>query len=476
MSSESLQTKKAGIFKRAANSVKFGSLVQKAAAAKHATAAGAGAVAGGLGDASTHAEDMVRSLRKRAENACGSLQESMELALRSDDSERVGQLLDLALASDMASTAANIPAVRRAAECQARKQLLEAIESGDARRLKGALVAARRLDAVSLTEFERASEVYKKLTRLPATWDLQQMVLERRRPGRLIAFHDLSDDAILTLFQWLFDSTHRRIWTRDRKEEQVPSRFQVVSVDEVMNDKLWIEYSARREIVREELEQLEHEEPGTFQQMHFDTDNALSSADRRSIPSFEVVVPNGVAPGTEMQVDNPFSEGKVRMIVPADLGANHTVTVTVPFAAALPGPPLAANVNEKIMFHGTSPIASETIATTNFQTKMAGSSTGTLYGRGIYASDNCTKGDEYAAADKDGIHTMLVCRAVLGRIHYTAEVKPDPRQCEELCMSGVFHSVLGDRRKCRGTFREFVVFDDAQVYPHYIVKYVRICK
>merc|ERR1712094_158231 len=50
----------------------------------------------------------------------------------------------------------------------------------------------------------------------------------------------------------------------------------------------------------------------------------------------------------------------------------------------------------------------------------------------------------------------------------------DPRQCEEACLRGKFHSVLGDRRKCRGTFREFVVFDEDQVYANYILAYTRV--
>ncbi|CAK0912235.1 unnamed protein product [Prorocentrum cordatum] len=55
---------------------------------------------------------------------------------------------------------------------------------------------------------------------------------------------------------------------------------------------------------------------------------------------------------------------------------------------------------------------------------------------------------------------MLLCRATLGRHLYTAELQPDPRRCEDACL--------------RGTFREFVVFDEDQVYPSYIVRYKRV--
>ena len=36
---------------------------------------------------------------------------------------------------------------------------------------------------------------------------------------------------------------------------------------------------------------------------------------------------------------------------------------------------------------------------------------------------------------------------------------------------GQYDSVLGDREKCSGTYREFIVFDDDLVYPEFIVKY-----
>ena len=39
---------------------------------------------------------------------------------------------------------------------------------------------------------------------------------------------------------------------------------------------------------------------------------------------------------------------------------------------------------------------------------------------------------------------------------------------------GPYDSVLGDREKCRGTYKEFVIYDADQVYPAYVVKYRRI--
>ena len=76
-------------------------------------------------------------------------------------------------------------------------------------------------------------------------------------------------------------------------------------------------------------------------------------------------------------------------------------------------------------------------------------------------------------------HTMLVCRATLGRVLYTDERGPNVNDLEQRCGykqapgKGQYDSVLGDREKCSGTYREFIVYDDDFVYPEFIVKYRR---
>ncbi|CAE8600384.1 unnamed protein product, partial [Polarella glacialis] len=70
---------------------------------------------------------------------------------------------------------------------------------------------------------------------------------------------------------------------------------------------------------------------------------------------------------------------------------------------------------------------------------------------------------------------MLLCRSLLGKVKYTDEQRPDPDRLQRSCLSEApeFDSVLGDRRKINGTFREFVVYHDDQVYPEFIVVYQR---
>eukprot|EP00927_Polykrikos_kofoidii_P081686 TRINITY_DN7934_c0_g1_i1.p1 TRINITY_DN7934_c0_g1~~TRINITY_DN7934_c0_g1_i1.p1 ORF type:complete len:504 (+),score=74.19 TRINITY_DN7934_c0_g1_i1:84-1514(+) len=338
------------------------------------------------------------------------LQEQMEEVLGGDDGGRLSELLDSALASQ----AFDLPTVQMAASKLARKQLMDAVKSEDRRRLRGALVASKRLHATSLPEFEIATQRYRQLAKLPVGWDVESMVRERRQ-GRLMARAERNDAETMKLFQKLFDGTHRAKWTRDRGDEKVPSGYDIVSVIEVQNDALWVDYAVRQEEIRGEL------------------------------------------------------RGRV-------MGSDDCPAVTVATAQAvpaLPGPPLDREINEAWLFHGTTPIAVDSITADNFSVNLAGTCTGTLYGRGLYFSENCTKADEYAKSGRDKLHTMIVCRVTLGNSLYTAEVQPDPRACEENCTGSFHHSIIGDRIKCRGTFREFVVFDEAQVYANFVVQYRR---
>lgn len=135
--------------------------------------------------------------------------------------------------------------------------------------------------------------------------------------------------------------------------------------------------------------------------------------------------------------------------------------------------PLMPSVNEVFLFHGTSADAAAKITQSNYRVNFAGSHAGTLYGRGIYLAENSTKSDEYTRAVPSGERHLLLCRAILGRAFYLDTVDADPRECEAACLEADYHCVLGDRKKARGTFREFVVFDEDQVYPNYILTYRR---
>jgi len=138
------------------------------------------------------------------------------------------------------------------------------------------------------------------------------------------------------------------------------------------------------------------------------------------------------------------------------------------------------SVNECMLFHGTQPSACASICENDFKLSLAGSSAGTLYGKGIYFGENSSKRDEYAQEEEDGIYSglcaMLLCRVTCGRMYYTDESSPDRDRISAACSgpNRTHDSVLGDRAKARGTYREFVIFDQDQAYPEYLVIYRRV--
>lgn len=100
-----------------------------------------------------------------------------------------------------------------------------------------------------------------------------------------------------------------------------------------------------------------------------------------------------------------------------------------------------------------------------------------MYGPGIYFAESSSKADEYAGDDEDGLYrglyAMLLCRVSLGNPIVSKEVTPDVAKLAEELESDTVHSVLGDREAARGTFREFVIRDEHQAFPAYVIIYRR---
>ena len=57
---------------------------------------------------------------------------------------------------------------------------------------------------------------------------------------------------------------------------------------------------------------------------------------------------------------------------------------------------------------------------------------------------------------------------------YSAEDVPDGQGLRSQVLHGFYDSVLGDREKVRGTFKEYVVYDADHVYPAYEIRYRRV--
>lgn len=134
---------------------------------------------------------------------------------------------------------------------------------------------------------------------------------------------------------------------------------------------------------------------------------------------------------------------------------------------------LAKECNEWYLFHGTNTAAAESICTNDFRVSCAGSNTGTLYGRGLYFAESISKADEYAKPNDEGHYAMLFCRIIGGNVQYNDEHEPDPEALVASCLAGKYDTVLGDREKLKGTYKEYVIFDSEDVYPEYVIHYSR---
>ncbi|CAK9090473.1 unnamed protein product [Durusdinium trenchii] len=140
-----------------------------------------------------------------------------------------------------------------------------------------------------------------------------------------------------------------------------------------------------------------------------------------------------------------------------------------------PDEPIDEKLQEVWLWHGTGKEGAAGITDTDFDMGRAGSAAGTMFGRGLYFAESCMKSDEYTKADERDWYPLILCRVTCGRLFYCDWKSPSDHKekLEDACHHEGFHCVLGDREKVRGTYREFIVFDNDQVYPEYIVWYSR---
>ncbi|CAE7362126.1 Tnks [Symbiodinium pilosum] len=151
-----------------------------------------------------------------------------------------------------------------------------------------------------------------------------------------------------------------------------------------------------------------------------------------------------------------------------------TVKACKAFEERCTHPRLGNPTNEAYLFHGSNPTSAISILSTSFKVDFAGAAVGTMFGPGVYLAESSSKSDEYARDENtggayDGLFAVLLCRVVVG----SSYVVEKPGNYTEKCTSGEFDSVVGDREKAVGTFREFIIFDEASIYPEYVAFYRR---
>jgi len=238
-------------------------------------------------------------------------------------------------------------------------------------------------------------------------------------------------DEVMASIQEMMDGTWKDVVTVDRamrtEGNNEVDQFEIVSVLRNQNPTLWWYYSRKREGIRNFVQRFSQKYP---------------------IPQYEAKTA-------------PFLE-KLHSSTGMD--------------------PLCTDENEMILFHGTTPVTAEAICDSRFKVNLGGNG---LFGQGAYFAESSSKSDEYVSTDDDnifqGLYATLLCRVMMGRVKYTDAEKP--KQDKDLLKAVIgdgstfyprYNSTLGDREKVRGTYREFVVYDDNQAYPEYIVLYRRV--
>eukprot|EP00930_Biecheleria_cincta_P019087 TRINITY_DN14679_c0_g1_i1.p1 TRINITY_DN14679_c0_g1~~TRINITY_DN14679_c0_g1_i1.p1 ORF type:complete len:808 (+),score=141.99 TRINITY_DN14679_c0_g1_i1:62-2485(+) len=276
--------------------------------------------------------------------------------------------------------------------------------------------------------FQTICRVYAEQMELPIAWDLAKLLATctdadagMRDPvfsaGNLVLRQRLAQDHPHFLWlQDLFARTFLKRYTRDRKKQPVPERLELCEVEQIFNCGSWAEYVRARKRVSQEL------------------------------------LRNGTAWTGAMRTD-VHEAGQ-------------------PPSWQTPG----VEANEHWLFHGTSAAGEEGIAEGDFRLNLAGSNVGTLYGNGAYMAECVSKSDEYTSPHGDGLRSILACCTSMGRVNYNDDKRPDPDAMKESCSGadGAFHSVLGDREKIRGTYREIVLFNENFVYAAFACRYRRV--
>lgn len=267
----------------------------------------------------------------------------------------------------------------------------------------------------------------------------------QRGAGQLVQVKDL---ALLSLLQTMLDTTHKvqDNWTRDRgcslhgvngcspaciykNRAAVPSGYMLAGAYRNQNPMLWARYTLARAAILQDC------------------------------------AANGCTPELVESSKPPFND--------------------------LDSSPLVQDVNEWRCLHGAPNGSCKEICATNFNMtlvgtgstwkKDGGASGMSLYGSGVYFAERITKADEYvvpmaasAAGEMGDLCSVLVCRVVGGRTKVCLKNEINAEALKAQVLSGPHHSVCGDRvKELKKPYREFVVYDRDQVFPEFLLTYVR---
>jgi len=124
-------------------------------------------------------------------------------------------------------------------------------------------------------------------------------------------------------------------------------------------------------------------------------------------------------------------------------------------------------INEKRLFHGTSPDTVEAICKQNFDWRLHGKNA-TVYGEGSYFAVNASYSHAYAKRDVNLSQFMFLAKVLVGSYTtgHSSYRRPPPKKPADPA-SDLYDSCVDNQSNPS----IFVVFDTDQFYPEYVIEY-----
>ena len=139
-----------------------------------------------------------------------------------------------------------------------------------------------------------------------------------------------------------------------------------------------------------------------------------------------------------------------------------------------PSVQVSNEINELLLFHGTSEDSANSIAKGGFDPTKANLMG--LYGAGTYCADYSCKSMQYTPATGQGERVFIICRVLMGRAYHSTTSLRRIKEPPEDQKGQLYDSVYAKEGKSMGgkqTHNEYVTYDAGQVYPEYLV-YIKL--
>jgi len=126
-------------------------------------------------------------------------------------------------------------------------------------------------------------------------------------------------------------------------------------------------------------------------------------------------------------------------------------------------------VNEKKLFHGTSPENVDAICEKNFDPRIHKKYKTLMYGQGTYFAVNAISSNSYAKRDSNSFQYMFLAKVLVGSYTkgHPSYQRPPPEDCSNVnahlydsCVDNISNPTM------------FVVFDRDHFYPEYVIQYL----